>query len=147
MTVSRRNAAAIVMLILLKREKERRCKRRMWVRSWIKKRDIENNVTNLFLDQRNEENDGEFRKFFRMSSQQFDDLLEKVRPTITKRDTNFRKAISAETRLIITIRYLASGDSYRSLMLLFRVPHSTISGIVGKTCTEIHIALRDYLKV
>ena len=34
-------------------------------------------------------------------------LLEKVRPLITKMTTNFRKPISAEERLTLTLRYLA----------------------------------------
>ncbi|XP_055307884.1 putative nuclease HARBI1 [Sitodiplosis mosellana] len=55
-----------------------------------------------------------------MSPQHFDILLEKVSPIIAKKDTTFRRPISPETRLTITLRYLASGDSYRSLMLLFR---------------------------
>ena len=37
-------------------------------------------------------------------------LLESVRPFITKTDTNYRKAISAEERLSMTMRYLALGE-------------------------------------
>lgn len=147
MTVSKARAAAIIIMVLLERIKNRKNKRRLWVRKWIKRREIENTAQNLVHDLRNEGTGDEFRKFFRMSPQQFDILLEKVRPFITKKDTNFRKAISVETRLTITIRFLASGDSYRSLMLLFRVPHNTISGIVAQTCRAIHIVLSEYLQV
>lgn len=147
MTVSKRNAAAIIVLILSKRKKKNVRKRRIWVRNWIMRREIEQTVQKLVLDLRNEETDDEFRKFFRMSPQQFDILHEKVAPIITKKDTNFRKAISSEIRLTITLRYLASGDSYRSLMLLFRVPHNTISRIVSETCQAIHSVLVGYLKV
>lgn len=147
MAVSRTKAAAIVVLILSKRIKERNQRRRIWVRSWIKRREIEDTVKKLICDLRAEDTDNEFRAFFRMSPQQFDFLLEKVDPIIRKMDTTFRKAISSETRLIVTLRYLASGDSYRSLMLLFRIPHNTISGIVAETCQAIHLVLRDYLKV
>lgn len=147
MVVFKTKAAAILVYILSKRIKSRNRKRRLWVRSWIKRRDIDNTAQNLIRDLRNEETDEEFRNFFHMSPQQFDILLEKVSPIISKKDTNFRKAISAETRLTITLRYLASGDSYRSLMLLFRVPHNTISGIVSNTCQAIQFSLREYLKV
>lgn len=146
MTVCKTKAAAILTLILLERRK-RRNRRRLWVRNWIKRREIEDTVHKLIRDLRNEESSDEFRNFFRMSPELFDDLLDKVSPIIIKKDTNFRKAISPETRLAITIRYLASGDSYRSLMLLFRVPHNTISGIVAQTCSAIHFVLRDFLKV
>lgn len=145
MTISKRKAAAFVVLVLANRLKKRKRRRRKWVRHWIKQREINNTAQNLMRDLRSEEN--EFRKFFRMLPEQFDFLHEKVGPIIAKKDTNFRKAISSETRLTITVRYLASGDSYHSLMLLFRVPHNTISGIVSKTCEAIHSVLRDYLKV
>lgn len=147
MTVSRKKAAAIIVLIISNQIKKKNSRRRKWVRSWIKRREVEDTAQNIIRDLRNEETDEEFRSFFRMSPEQFDFLHEKVGPIIAKKDTTFRKAISSETRLMITLRYLASGDSYRSLMLLFRVPHNTISGIVSKTCQAIHFVLRNYLKV
>lgn len=89
-----------------------------------------------------------FKEYSRMKTAEFNILLDKVRPMIEKRDTNMRKAITAEARLLITLRYLSSGDSYRSLMLLFRVPHNTISGIVSETCDAIYSALcTEFLKV
>jgi hypothetical protein len=36
-------------------------------------------------------------------------LLELVRPYITRKDTNCRRAISADERLLLTLRYLATG--------------------------------------
>lgn len=83
-----------------------------------------------------------------MSGCEFDSLLAKVSPIISKLDTNMRKAITANTRLAITLRFLATGDSYRSLMFFFRVPHNTISRIVSETCNAIYAVLKDeYLKV
>ena len=40
----------------------------------------------------------------------YKELLDLIRPLITRRDTNFRRAISAEERLSLTIRYLTTGD-------------------------------------
>lgn len=145
--LQKKNAAAILMAIILKRRKDRKLRKRLWVRQWIQRRILENTAHKLIQDLRNEQTD-EFIRYFRMTPEQFDILLEKVTPAIQKRDTNMRLAISAEIRLAITLRYLSSGDSYRSLMLLFRVPHNTISGIVPETCTAIYSALvNDYLKV
>nr|CAH7743346.1 unnamed protein product [Callosobruchus chinensis] len=56
-----------------------------------------------------------------MSRNNFETLLEMVRPTIEKSDTRFREAIPAEVRLAITLRFLATGDSFASLTYLFRV--------------------------
>ncbi|XP_069615755.1 uncharacterized protein [Ranitomeya imitator] len=72
-----------------------------------------------------------------MRIQTFDILLDILRPGITKKDTRMRKYISAEERLILTLRFLATGLSYAALHLEFLLGKSTISGIVRDTCTEI----------
>jgi len=72
----------------------------------------------------------------------FEKLLQSVGPSITKQSV-VREAISSETRLHITIRYLASGDSMRSLSYAFRVGHNTISKIVSETCETIWKCLKD----
>lgn len=148
MTISKRRVAAVMIAVLLKKRLKNRSKRRrFWVRNLIRNRETENINENLLRDLRNDESDG-FKQHFRISPEHFDFLLEKVRPLISKKDTKMRKAISAEVRLAITLRYLASGDSFRSLMLLFRVAHNTISGIVSATCKSIYsVLLPDYLKV
>lgn len=45
-----------------------------------------------------------FFLYFRMSSENFDEILSLVKEVITKLDTNYREAISAEERLAITLR-------------------------------------------
>ena len=54
-------------------------------------------------------------------------LLQKVGHIIKKEDTRMRDSISPKERLILTLRFLASGKSYHSLMYLFRIPVCTIS--------------------
>nr|CAI5842894.1 unnamed protein product [Callosobruchus analis] len=49
-------------------------------------------------------------------------------------------------RLAITLRFLATGDSYKSLMYLFQVSYSTISLIVPEVCEAISSVLKDYIK-
>ena len=44
-----------------------------------------------------------FFGWYRMSTRQFDALLDIVRNSLTKRSTNFREPISAEEQLVITI--------------------------------------------
>ena len=46
---------------------------------------------------------------------------------VKKQETKMRKEIPTATKLGITVRYLATGDSYKSLEYLFRVPESTVS--------------------
>lgn len=45
-----------------------------------------------------------FYDYFRMSIQCFDELLSLIKTDITKQDTNYRDAISAEERLVIALR-------------------------------------------
>ncbi|XP_068089507.1 uncharacterized protein [Hyperolius riggenbachi] len=68
-------------------------------------------------------------------SEWFDDLLEFLFDDLKRADTTFRQAVSPTERLLLTLRFLASGHSYSSLHLEFRLGKSTIQGIVLSTCT------------
>ena len=48
--------------------------------------------------------DDRFFELYRMTVTQFDELLYKVGPAIVKKETNFRRPLSPEERLAITIR-------------------------------------------
>lgn len=91
--------------------------------------------------------DGQIRNFLRMTDSDFEWLLNLVGPKITKNDTNFRKAITPTERLLITLRFLATGDSYTSLMHLFRISKQAISKIVPEVCIAICEVLGDQIKV
>ena len=56
----------------------------------------------LYLDQRHFPE--KFFENYRMSTHQFDEILAKVAPLIRKKDTNFRKAITPEEKLVLTLR-------------------------------------------
>ena len=55
-----------------------------------------------------------------MSVEDFNILLEKVGPKIMKSDTNCREAISPKIRLLVTLRFLATGDRYQSLLYVWQ---------------------------
>lgn len=78
-----------------------------------------------------------------MSPESFKYLLNVVGPTISKKDTKFRKAISASERLCLTLHYLAYGGSQQSLSFSFRIAKSTISSIVSETCSAIWTCLKE----
>lgn len=90
---------------------------------------------------------GQFDNFCRMSSTDFSFLLERVGPYIAKKDTNWRTAISAQIRLAVTLRFLASGDTYQSLHYLFKISPQVISKIVPEVCSALIEALKDQIKV
>ena len=64
-----------------------------------------------------------------------------------KQDTKMRMAIPTATKLEITLRYLATGDSFKSLEYLFRVPEPTISLFVPEVLTAISHILKPFMKV
>ena len=67
----------------------------------------------------------------------FDELVQRVSPRITKTDAHMRKALSLGLKIAITVRYLASGEKYPSLMYSFRVARNTICLLVPKVCEAI----------
>ena len=69
----------------------------------------------------------DYRRFMRMNTETFHELLEAVRPYVTKRETFMRKPISAEEKLAATLRFLATGEDYESLSFLFRISASSQS--------------------
>ena len=69
--------------------------------------------------------------------------MENIRPLITKQTTRLRKPIPAEQKLAITIRYLATGESFASLMYQYRVHESTISKFIPEVCQAIFETLKD----
>lgn len=82
-----------------------------------------------------------------MSSTDFEHLINLVGPRIGRRSTSFRKAIPVKERLAITLRFLATGNSYTSLSYLFKVSKQSISKIVPEVCDSLIEALKDHIKV
>ena len=79
-----------------------------------------------------------YARFTRMSPERFEDLLTLVDPFISNKPCRSRSSISEAERLVITLRYLATGDSQQSLSFLFRIGKSTISILLRETCEAIY---------
>ena len=60
-----------------------------------------------------------------------------------KKDSFCRKALEPGLKLAITLRYLATGNSYRSLQYGFRVASNTISLLIPAVCEAITAAYAD----
>ncbi|KAJ8893875.1 hypothetical protein PR048_006476 [Dryococelus australis] len=76
-------------------EIKRRRRRRWWTKGWIA---AGRGGAATFIDRelRNKYPD-DFRNMLLMFEMHFDDLLERVRPHITKTDTNMRQAVNSKT--------------------------------------------------
>lgn len=143
--------AAAVCVILSKQRRPRR----YWVRPSLQARakycgsDLLRDLNRDDLDPLSGELrcDGSFKNFLRMSSSDFEFLIVKVGPRICKLDTNYRKAIPVQEKLAVTLRFLASGDSYTSLSYLFKISKSTISLFVPEVCEALIDFLKDNITV
>ena len=72
----------------------------------------------------------------------FREMLDRQTPRISKHQ-DCRPGLPAGLRLAITLRFLATGDSYHRLAFSFRVSHSTISLLVREVCREIVNEYKD----
>ncbi|XP_058122786.1 putative nuclease HARBI1 [Anopheles coustani] len=127
------------------RQRNRRIVRRWWMRPIFFRRQEDGNrlLDNIVAEQANET----MINFLRMKKEDFDVLLDMIRPEINRMNTNMRDSITAQERLLITLRYLATGETFSSLQYLFRVSRSSISNIVKETCSCLTKALRDFVKL
>ena len=66
---------------------------------------------------------------------------------IEKKETKWRMPIPAKVRLAVALRFLATGDSYRSLHFLFKISSSIIFKIVTEVCQAINIVFKEEIKV
>lgn len=84
--------------------------------------------------------------FFRLNKEQFYFVVEKVRPLIAKKEqpspvNTVRTTIQPDERVAVTLRFLATGESYHSLEYSFRVSRQSISTIVTETCQALYEVL------
>jgi hypothetical protein len=138
------------MHVRRKAEDERReCKKasnkRVWVRPWIQRQKTFGGEH--LLRELCEEDPSSYTNALRMNAALFHELLSLVEGTIQRQNTSMRNALSAVVKLQVTLRYLATGDSFKSLSLLFRVPPLTISTFLPEVLDILHTLLALYLKV
>ena len=65
-----------------------------------------------------------------MTPDRFQHILGLVHNKIVKQETKFRKPISTEERLTLTVRFLASGEYQQSLAFSYRIGRNTVSNIL-----------------
>ncbi|XP_017472696.1 PREDICTED: putative nuclease HARBI1 isoform X1 [Rhagoletis zephyria] len=143
--------ASLCLIATLKAWKKNKClkrnKKQWWIRPGLRHRATSGFYSTLRFKLRQQDPQW-FKNFVRMSCEDFDYLVEHLTPYIGKSNTRFRKAISVGERLAVTLRYLATGDSFSSLMTVFLIGKTTICHIVHETCAAIFTALKDkFLKV
>ncbi|XP_025413308.1 protein ALP1-like [Sipha flava] len=121
--------------------KQKWTKREHWVHPINCERYTNGHYVKLYYKLR--EDSSKFFKYFRMSVRSFDELLLCIKNDIQLQNTNMRLAIQPEEMLVITLRYLASGCSFKELHYNYRIGRSTASEVVRKVCKSIWNRLKE----
>ena len=93
-------AAAIYVALAI--NNRRKVKRKCWFKNWVRRHDRQGAYMQLISELQLEDAQ-QFRNFTRMSAVEVQSLV------IGKQDTAMRNAISVEERVIVTLRFLATG--------------------------------------
>ncbi|KAJ8970712.1 hypothetical protein NQ314_001059 [Rhamnusium bicolor] len=90
----------------------------------------------------------DLNNYLRMSEESFQLLLNLVKPFITKQNTRMRSAISAEEKLIATLRFLATGRSFEDMKFTTMISPQALGVMIPHTCKMIYKVLKkEYLQV
>ncbi|XP_072388169.1 uncharacterized protein rasp isoform X5 [Diabrotica undecimpunctata] len=125
--------SAVCFWVLYRRMKRRQQRRRRyWVHPILRNRLTNSLYITLYPNLR--QHGPKFFNYFRMSTTSFDALLALIRHEITASVNAVRYCISPEEKLIITLRYLASGCSMGELHYSYKIGRSTVAGIIHEVC-------------
>ncbi|KAJ8970707.1 hypothetical protein NQ314_001054 [Rhamnusium bicolor] len=110
---SKKQKFAALLVILLLQEPVVKARKRFWVKNWLLERDTLSHMT--LVRKLRESAKDDLKNYLRMDDMCFYKLLDLVKPYISKKNTVMRKAISPEERLVVTLRYLATGRGLEDL--------------------------------
>jgi len=131
----------VVLLALLAeeeaqaQERRRRRPRSVWVKPWVARRPLLGTYDNL-IQELIRESRGDFKSFMRMEVDMFQEMLARVGPRVAKQIVA-RQPLSPGLKIAVTLRYMATGESTRSLAFQFRLGHNSISLFIPQVCEAI----------
>ncbi|XP_039314630.1 protein ALP1-like [Solenopsis invicta] len=134
----------VIWWIGLKRININERKRRWWVRPINQKRNEQGDGNHLIEEMRLYDTEVHFQ-YTRLTIESFDNLLRIVGPKIEKISTHYREPIPARSKLYLTLRFLATGDSMSSIAFAYRIGHSTVSMIISEVCESLWDVLQNEL--
>ena len=139
-------AAVIVLNELVDSDDEKPIRGK--TRKWIRRRKERGYFTNIIQELIVEDRHG-FREMFRMDVGDFEFILSKISDLISPKERlGGTRPIESDERLALTLRYLATGESFQSLSFQYRISISAISYIVKGCCKAVVECLTpDFIKV
>ena len=141
-------AAGIILLqqqqsaAAARRPKQTRKRKRIWAREWLTRRSLHGDFDQL-MQELNKEDEKGFKNFMRIKPHLFQEMVERLTPRLKKQATHMRHPLSVGLKLAVTLRFLATGDSFSSLQYSFRVSKSAISRFLPIVCQAIIDLYKD----
>jgi len=141
----RKRAAACLQVIQLLEECTEDESGECWwkrgqTREWIKRRK-ERGMLKV-VEELRVEDIAAYKEMLHMNCETFAEILTTIGPEIaTHQVVGGHRVISPAAGLIFTLRFLATGETFRSLHFQFRMGKSTISYIVREVCQAIYLVL------
>jgi len=130
----------IRLLLLEKREKEeekrRNRKKRVWMKTWIKRRP-EHGAYDRLMEELRCEDEASFENFMRFPVVLFQEFVDIIGPKVQRKDTSYRPALPAALKIAVTLRYLATGNTYQDLHFHFRLGVNSICLAIPEVCQAI----------
>lgn len=131
-------SAICVLLMDEDKQKERRKRERStWIRPWLARREERGFFHQLFKEISVEDTPA-FFELMRMNKQNFRHLVDMLHCRLARRDTNMRHSIKPDEMCCLTLRFLATGESFRSLHFQFRLGRQTVSNAILDVCEGIY---------
>jgi len=118
----------------------------MWAEKWLLGRDRFTHL-NLLNFIRNDSPE-DYKNYLRMSDENIQYLIAKVKPLIAKQDTVMRNASTPEACITATLHFLATGRLFEDLKFAMIISPQALGKIIPEMRKAIYEALKhDYLKV
>ena len=95
------------------------------------------------LEELNKEDQRGFKNYLRIEPNLFDEMVDRLSPSLAKSETRMRHPLPVGLKLAVTLRFLATGNSYTSLQYSFRVSKSAICRFMPQVCQAIIDAYKD----
>ena len=140
---ARKHRAVAALIILEIAEDDERVIKKGKTRKWIRRRKEKGYFDNI-VRELSIEDTAAYKEVMRMSHEEFLYILRSMEKDFTyyaalrrTRVLGGNEVICPKARLTVTIRFLASGETYRSLSFQFRMSRGAISYIVKDVCNAI----------
>lgn len=114
----------------------RRRPRSCWARPWILRREPFGHWEALVQDLLRYDKLS-FRNYHRLDEELFGEVLARISHRIEKKLTFWRRPLPPGLRLSATLRFLATGESFKSLAYNYRIGWNTMRQLVYETCEAI----------